>query len=362
MRIIFGIGHPAHIHLFKSIIQKLSPTNEIKVVVSNKDILENLLIENNIDYTLIANPQKSETLFDKALKIFNSSKKLFQIVNEFKPDLLIGCLTQIALVSAIKRIPSFFVGEDDINYTFLQGITTYPFITKIIAPSITNVGFFSYKKIGYNSFQKLAYLHPNYFVPDKNLVSHLFQKKSYYVIRLVSLSAYHDGKNGGLTEDILDKLIELLCKYGNVYITSEKKLKPKYEKYQLPIKVSNIHHVLYFADLYIGDSQSMAVEAAMLGTPSIRFNSFVGKISVLEELQNKYELTYGIKTSEPGKLFKKIEELISMSNLKEEFRHRCKRMLSEKIDVSAFIIWLIGNYPESLKIMKNNPDYQFKFI
>jgi len=36
-------------------------------------------------------------------------------------------------------------------------------------------------------------------------------------------------------------------------------------------------------------------------------------------------------------------------------------MLSEKIDVTAFMVWLIENYPESAKIMKKDNDYQYKF-
>jgi hypothetical protein len=36
-------------------------------------------------------------------------------------------------------------------------------------------------------------------------------------------------------------------------------------------------------------------------------------------------------------------------------------MLLEKIDVTAFMVWLIKNYPESIKIMKKNPNYQLNF-
>jgi len=36
-------------------------------------------------------------------------------------------------------------------------------------------------------------------------------------------------------------------------------------------------------------------------------------------------------------------------------------MLSEKIDVTAFIVWFVENWPESFKIMKENPDYQLNF-
>jgi hypothetical protein len=36
-------------------------------------------------------------------------------------------------------------------------------------------------------------------------------------------------------------------------------------------------------------------------------------------------------------------------------------MLSEKIDVTAFFTWFIENYPESQRIMQENPDYQRHF-
>ncbi len=124
---------------------------------------------------------------------------------------------------------------------------------------------------------------------------------------------------------------------------------------------SDIYHALYYADLYIGDSQTIAAEKAVLGTPALRFNDFVGKIGYLEELEHKYGLTFGIKTSEPQRLFDKIEELINTPNLKEEWQKRRKKMLSEKIDVTAFMVWFIENYPESVKIMKEEPDYQYNF-
>ena len=105
----------------------------------------------------------------------------------------------------------------------------------------------------------------------------------------------------------------------------------------------------------------MSVEAAMLGTPSIRFSDFAGKISVLEELEYKYGLTYGIRPSNPEKLIRTIKKLISTPNLKDVWQHLRWKMLSEKIDVTAFMVWLIENYPKSVRLIKNNPEYQFKF-
>jgi predicted glycosyltransferase len=207
-------------------------------------------------------------------------------------------------------------------------------------------------------------LHPATFSPDHRIVQKYFSKEQkYFLIRLVSFTAGHDIEmaHGGLRINELHKLIGILEKHGRVFITSESKIPAEFEKYKLIIDVKDIHHILAFAYLFIADSQSMIMEAAMLGTPSIRYNSFVGKISVLEELENEYGLTTGIHNSKPDLLIKKVEELLKIQDLRKEFITRKLKMLSDKIDVNRFMTWFIENYPESEKIMRENPDYQKKF-
>ena len=116
-----------------------------------------------------------------------------------------------------------------------------------------------------------------------------------------------------------------------------------------------------FASLLISDSQSMSVEAAMLGVPNLRFSDFAGRISVLEELENDYGLTIGIKTSEPQRLTDEEEKLLSMHDVRAESQDRRKKMLDDKIDVTAFLTWFIENYPQSVKTQRENPNYQFNF-
>ena len=133
------------------------------------------------------------------------------------------------------------------------------------------------------------------------------------------------------------------------------------EKLRLKIKPTELLEFMDGLTLYIGDSQTMAAEAAVLGVPSIRYNDFVGKLGYLEELEDKYGLTYGVKTSNQEMLLKKIDELLSIPNLKEEWQLRRKKMLDDKIDVTEFVVWFIENYPKSFYIMKENPDYQYNF-
>jgi uncharacterized protein len=362
MKIIVALGHPAHFHLFKHIISWLvSNNNQVKIVITDKDILKKLLEEHGFDYTVIAERKNHENIFNKASKIIRSAIRLHKLTKSYKPDLMIGGLTQPAYVSLFSKIPYVFVGEDDISYTLLQGAITYPFVSHILAPAPTKVGVFKYKKISYSGYQKLAYLHPEMFVPDKTYLKGVDFSAPYYLIRLVNLNAYHDLSIQGVSEKVLDRLINILEKHGVVYISSETTLSDKYKKHKLPTKSIDIHHLMYFAEIYIGDSQSMAVEAAVLGTPSIRFNDFAGRISVLEELEHKYGLTVGIKSKDSNRLFAVIDKFLSDPHLKRNYLAKKKEMLSDSINVTAFIVWFIENYPESAKIIKSNPGYQLRF-
>jgi len=77
-----------------------------------------------------------------------------------------------------------------------------------------------------------------------------------------------------------------------------------------------------FASLLISDSQSLSVEAAMIGLPNLRFSDFSGRISVLEELEKVYHLTIGIKTSDPQRLIREARHLLLSTDLKNEYKKR----------------------------------------
>jgi predicted glycosyltransferase len=104
-----------------------------------------------------------------------------------------------------------------------------------------------------------------------------------------------------------------------------------------------------YATLYIGDSQTMAAEAGVLGVPFVRYNDFVGRIGYLNELENKYQLGFGIKASETGsadRLCETVEQILATPDLKKEWTSRQDKMLAEKIDYAQYRTQFIENYPE----------------
>lgn len=363
MKFLFYLGHPAHYHLFNSIIVSLKKKNhQIKVVIRKKDVLEDLLNKKGQEYINVFPRERGSGKFSIAWSLLKKNFALYKIVKEYRPSVMVGTSAEIAHIGRLLHIYSIVVNEDDFDAVPYFSKLAYPFGDSILAPFPCRVGKWADKSIRYDGYHELAYLHPKRFVPDKNaLKSFCNDEKRYFLLRFAKLTAHHDAGKSGISDEIAGEIIKILNPHGQIYITSEKKLAPEFEKYRINIDPIHIHHALFFADLYIGDSQTMAAEAAVLGTPSIRFNDFVGKLGYLEELEHKYGLTYGIKTSEPQKLFSKIEEFINIPDLKQEWQQRRQKMLSEKIDVAAFMTWFIENYPESARIMKKNPDYQYKF-
>jgi len=146
-----------------------------------------------------------------------------------------------------------------------------------------------------------------------------------------------------------------------VIINSERELEPKYEKYRKVVKPNEFVHLIAFADIFISDSQTMSMEAGYLGTPYIRFNDFVGKISYLDELENKYKLGYGILTKDKQLLFDKIDELLKTTDLKKQWLLKQSKMLTETIDLSKFMIWLFENYPQSVQKIQGEPNFINEF-
>lgn len=361
MNILCFLSHPAQFLFYKNTLTNLKKSGHmVFILIKTKDILSNLLDEAGIEYHNILPTPRSKSVFAIIYSLIVRDIKLFNFTRKKKITLMMGSDASLAHVSKVLHIPCITTTEDDYKVIRYLADLTYPFTTHIFVPEVCDTGKWLHKKIGYDSYMKLAYLHPKYFTPDRAKIS-IPDDKPYYLIRRSGLSAHHDIGVRGISKDNLSGIIEFLSKSGRVFISCENKSSILYPELQLQIPVSDIHHYLSFADILISDSQSMSVEASMLGTPNIRISDFAGRISVLEELEHKYELTIGIKPADQKKVIPKIQEILSMPDRKEVFQARRHKMLSDKIDVTAYLTWFIDNYPESLKVLKENPDFQYKF-
>jgi predicted glycosyltransferase len=114
-------------------------------------------------------------------------------------------------------------------------------------------------------------------------------------------------------------------------------------------------HYIHYAQIFIGDSTTMCTEAAVLGTAAVEFDEYFYEIEQMLEIERDYQLIHCYRTYETEKFLEKIKELVQMSDIKKVYRERREKLLAETIDVSAFLIWIFENNPESVKEYSRNP-------
>ncbi len=258
---------------------------------------------------------------------------MYLIGRKFKPDIITGTSVNAARVAKMLGAKSVIINEDDASVVPLFRWLAYPLATAIVTPKSLTYENYGTCHLTYPSYQKLFYLHPNRFTPDKSVRKELglSDDERYAIIRTSALKAHHDRNVLGITKELISEIIELVRGKIRIFISSERELESEFNTYRMGISHDKMHHALAFADFFIGDSQSMTMEAALLGTPAFRINSFVGRISVIKELED-YGLAFGFRPGREDLFIDELKRLVAMENRKDEFKKRLKKMLSEKID------------------------------
>lgn len=356
MKIFIDIGHPAHIHYFKHLIKILGDKRHTFFVSArDRGMVKELLDHYKIEYY---NRGKGKTgIIGKLWYMLVADLRLLLKSIKFKPDLFLSFGSPYnAQVASMLRKPA--ITMDDTEHAKFGHAMYKPFTSVFLNPVNFNKSFGA-KQIFFRSYIELSYLHPNYFVPDSGILRELGLKndEKFCILRFVSWEANHDIGHTGLSNADKVRLVMLLKKKYRVFVSSEGEYPAEIAEYAFRLPPHKMHDALAFADLFIGEGATMASECAMLGTPAIYINSIV--CETLNEQEKKYGLVHNFHSTVG--FFEKVEELISVSNLKEEQVAKRNKMLAEKIDVTAFMVWFIENYPESARIMKENPAYQNRF-
>lgn len=356
MKILIDINHPAHVHLFRNMIHCMQEKNhEIMITARDKEVTHELLNHYKLDFKV--RPSSKTGILSKIIGIFTITFNIWKTSKQFDPDILIGGVgnVYISVLGFLTGKPSVIF--DDTEHSKYELLFVKHFAKVIITPGcyLKKLG---RKQILHSAYHELAYLHPKYFFPDKSVLNRLNIKEGekYFILRFVSWDASHDIGQTGLKIDEKKQLIDLLKKKGKVIISSEEKLSIEFEPYRFNLPPDKLHDALAFSDLFIGEGATMASECAMLGTPAIYINTLTA--GTLEE-QKKYRLLTGYSNADG--VIEKVIELLNTENLKEIYQEKRMKMLGDKIDLTSFMVWFIESYPNSKKIMKANPDYQYHF-
>jgi predicted glycosyltransferase len=339
LRLLFDIAHPADLHTFRHLAARAIREGGAALVAGrDKDVTTSLLRAYQLPHVVLSRAGRGGTaakLGELALR----TARLFSLARTFQPDALVGPSASFGLIGRLIRRPSFVFCEDDAAVVPQFARIAYPLASYVVTPACLAFENYGPRHLTYAGYHELAYLHPAHFTPDEQRVRAvgIDPERPYFLLRLVALLGHHDTRARGLDHASLARLVSLLADHGRVLISSEAALPPELEPHRFAAPPETLHDVLAFAALVIGDSQKIAAEAAVLGVPNLRCNSFVGRISYLRELEERWGLTLGMPVQEAARLPEVAREwLADLPSRRARHAERRARMLESCVDVAEW--------------------------
>ena len=361
MRILIDIGHPAHVHIFRNAAHIFMKNgHNVFFTCRDKEFEIQLLQAEGFDYASFG--KKYRSIPGKMIGLVKFVWKEWKQCRRFKPDVL------LSHGSPYAAIASWLYGKPSITFddTFnMEQVRFFEPFSDVVLTGLYDHPKISRKEIHYAGYHELAYLHPNYYRADSSILSQLgvSEGQKYILVRFVAWNATHDIGHEGISEIRKVSAIRELAKHAKVFISSEGKLPEELEPYRLKIRPEQIFDVISYASLVWGESLTIPSEASVLGVPSVVNHNT--KSCPLADQAAKYGICFCYSESEEDqkKALDKCIELLSMDkeDLRSRWEEKRRRLLEDHIDLTAFIVWFVENYPKSQQIMIDNPDYQYKF-
>ena len=288
MRLLLDIHHPKHVHFFRPMIRRWQAGGaRVQILTRDKDITHQLLELSGLSYVCLSRQRSG---WRSGVELLQRWGRVAGWIRRWRPDVVLSVAgISTAPPARLLRVPN--IALTDTETATLSNRIAFPFADRILTPEWFN-GRFGARHHVYRGFHEWSYLNPLEFRPDPVLVQAegIDPQRPYAIVRLVRWGAAHDRGERGVTAADARALVERLARHLPVYVSAEGPLPPELEAHRARFRVDRVHHVLAFAALVVGESPSMATEAALLGVPAVLVSSWAGRCGNMQVLEQRYGL------------------------------------------------------------------------
>ena len=288
MHILVDILHPKQAHFFRPLIAHWQGRGDrVTIFTRDKDITHQLLDEFGFKYTCLSRQRRGIGL---GLELLQRLARTWSIMRRDRPDIAISMVgMNTALPARLLGIPNIAI--TDTETARLQNGIGLPFADRILTPEwfTRDLGPRQHR---YHSFHEWSYLDPEVFTPDPSVIEQagIDPQRPYAVVRFVAWGAAHDWGEQGFSADQRIALVKGLARHMQVVVTSESSPLPELRPYLASIPVEQMHHLLAFARLVVGESPTMAAEANLLGVSAVLASSWAGECGNMQVLEQRFRL------------------------------------------------------------------------
>jgi hypothetical protein len=259
------ILHLAYWNFYKNIINKLEVNgHQVYLFIRKRGPLLRVIREEyqkheNIIVTGKYYKGKKKMLLHP-LRIF----KLLFLLKKLKVDVVTSDGFFIGVAGKLLGIPSV-MHSDDFEYSFSYKMTQF-FSTVMVIPDVFPIT--SQKDFPYKGCKEYAYLNKDYFKYSTEKIGSFSDNNKYVFIRLVSKSSLNYRHLNDEKSNIRNILQYLENKGVKVLLSSEIPFNENFINITLlKPPIENFHSILKYSSVVITEGDTMAREAAILGTP-----------------------------------------------------------------------------------------------
>ncbi|MBI5670617.1 MAG: DUF354 domain-containing protein [Chloroflexi bacterium] len=334
--ILIDLGHPGDVHIFRGAAQRwMAQGHKVLFTALDREMIVRLLDVYKLPYRVTYKRRKGKLAL--AFELILRTLATLRIARQFKTDLFVGIGSPtIGFPAWLMRKP--YIALTDTEHAREQHALFKPFATLVATPDV-----FTYdmgpKQVRYPAYHELMYLHPEDFTPDPAVLEPLglTPDDRFFVVRFVAWEATHDVGQHGFSLDEKRALLRELASHGRVLLSVEGRVDHEFQPLVQSFAPEDVHHLLAFATLYVGEGATMASEAAVLGTPAVYVNTLTMGY-VLEEEQ--YGLLHICRDGSAA--LEKVRELLALPDLKPQWTAKRDRLLATKINPTPWLVEL-GN-------------------
>ncbi len=337
MRYLIFTNTPAHVHLYKNVVRSLRDRGHtVELLARDYGCTVALLEWYDLPHTIYGYCGTSQwSLF---ARLPGHYARIVRRAVQFDPDHIFGMGAYAAHAGAVTRTPVTLVLDSE--PTGLDHRLSRPFATAILTPAAFRKDLGS-KHYVFDGFKESAYLHPDVFSPRADIRERLGvgPDESYVFLRFNAFGSHHDVGRGGFTQHERRELVEQLSDEATVIVSDEGETT---DLSTLPCRPFDLHPALLHdalagADLLVADSQTMVTEAALLGTPTIRSNAFVGA----NDMGNFIELADAKlidNLSDFDAVLSRAMELLTTPGVPDTWRKRRDEYFADKVNLSELLV------------------------
>jgi len=326
MRILFDVSHPAHVLFFREIAHDLVATGaEVRFAGRDKDATVELLAASGFSFEVVSSPASPRGRWSDALELVRRVHAIRRIVRGWRPDVLLTRNPSGVLATLGASTHSVF-DTDDGRAVGLHYWLARPFAGTVTS-SVHDPERHGRRHRRYPGLKAHAFLHPDRFRPDSAVldrygIEHVSRVgeadgtgdkgSPLFVVRFSAHDASHDRHIEGIAPDVREEVLRRLADNGAALVSVEGE-PTELRRPNLPpveVRADDFHHLLAHASLCVTDSQSVAVEAAILGVPSLRLSSFTGRVWYLDWVEQRFGLMKNLSPGEEPLLLRLLAEAL----------------------------------------------------